>query len=115
MQDQSGMIWIGTRGYGVLKFNPRSEKFHKTDDESIGWMSPASDDRVIINKFGNLITIFSRKSGNYLTSISDNSFFSKVKSSDFGISTSAVQDQNGLFWLSKNCLVSYDEKTNQLR
>ena len=115
-KDQSGIIWVGTKGYGVLKFNPQSEKFHKTDDESIGWMSPTADGRVIITKFGKLINIFSPKTGDYTISISDSSFFTKAKSSaDFGISTAAVQDKNGLFWLSKNCLVSYDEKTNEFQ
>ena len=115
-KDQSGIIWVGTKGYGVLKFNPRSEKFHKTDDQSIGWMSPTNDGGVLINKFGKFITIFSSKQEDYVLSISDSSFFSRIKlGADFGISTSAVQDKNGMFWLSKNCLVSYDEKTNRFQ
>ena len=110
-RDQSGVIWIGTKGYGLLKYNPRSEKFHRTDSESIGCMNATNDNRVIVTKAGKLINIFDPASASYTLSINDSSWFHKViPSTDVGITTSAIQDKNGLFWLSKNCLSSFDEK-----
>lgn len=108
-RDQSGIIWIGTKGYGLLKYNPRSEKFHQTDHESIGWMSATNDGRIFITKAGKLINIFDPSTASYSLSISDSSWFPNIPPTEVGITSSGIQDRNGLFWLSKNCLASFDE------
>jgi len=112
-RDRSGIIWVGTKGYGLLKYNPRSEKFHQTDHESISWMGATNDGQVVVLKSGEFIDIFNPQTGSYSVSVSDSSWINRVSSyKDFGLSTSAAQDRNGTIWLSKNCLVEYDAATN---
>lgn len=44
-RDRSGLVWIGSGGFGLLRYNPREAFFHKTASKSINWMSatPAGD------------------------------------------------------------------------
>lgn len=34
-KDRSGLMWIGTRGYGLIKYNPRNESFHYVRTNSV--------------------------------------------------------------------------------
>ena len=34
-QDRGGIFWMGSKGYGLFKHDPYTEKFHHTDDNSI--------------------------------------------------------------------------------
>jgi hypothetical protein len=47
-KDRSGIIWIGTRGYGILKYNPRTEKFNAVSSPSVIWMSATPDSGLIM-------------------------------------------------------------------
>ncbi|MBK9539111.1 MAG: response regulator [Flavobacteriales bacterium] len=47
-QDRSGVVWIGTPGYGIFTYDPRIERFHTQLASSIGWMAPLSDGRVLM-------------------------------------------------------------------
>ncbi len=47
-QDRSGVIWIGTAGYGIYAHDPRAERFHMQRTGSTGWMTPQADGRVLI-------------------------------------------------------------------
>ena len=39
-KDRSGTLWIGSNGYGLLRHNTFSEKFHHTDHYSVIRMQP---------------------------------------------------------------------------
>jgi sugar lactone lactonase YvrE len=51
-QDKSGVIWIGTKGYGILKYNPNVNKFHLTNTGSVYFISPLRDGTVLVNEGG---------------------------------------------------------------
>lgn len=48
-RDRSGVIWIGSGGFGLLKYNPRNEYFHKTATKSVTWMSATPTGDVLIS------------------------------------------------------------------
>ncbi|HSU51598.1 MAG TPA: two-component regulator propeller domain-containing protein [Segetibacter sp.] len=50
--DRSGLLWVGTGGYGILKRNVRAEKFHHMGSSSLYNISEASNGKII---FGNLL------------------------------------------------------------
>lgn len=61
--DRSGLLWIGTSGYGILKRNIRSEGFHHTGMASDYSIKEAGNGQIIIGN--NLVVreIFDRKTG----------------------------------------------------
>ena len=113
-RDRSGIIWIGTKGFGVLKFNPQAEKFHPVNSESINWMSPAREGKAIICKMGTFLSIFDPTTHAYTMEIADSQFHrSGVRYSQIGRSTCALQDGTGQFWLTKGWWQRYDQKNDQ--
>src|SRR5690606_7346552 len=46
-RDRGGVIWIGTNGYGLLRYAPHVERFRPTYGGSVRWMSPSRDRRVL--------------------------------------------------------------------
>ncbi len=47
-QDQSGVVWIGTSGYGILKYDPQVERFHTEAAGTSTWMTPLSNGDVLV-------------------------------------------------------------------
>ena len=47
-QDRSGVVWIGTPGYGIFIYDPRIERFHTQLIGTTGCMAPLSDGRVVV-------------------------------------------------------------------
>ena len=45
-RDRSGVMWIGTNGFGVLLYDPRGERFHKQRLHSMRMMAPLRDGRM---------------------------------------------------------------------
>ena len=112
--DRTGMVWIGTRGYGILKYNPRSEKFHKTDNASIGWMTALPDGRISVAKKRYALCLFNPTLQEYDVQVLDSAMFVKYPSLDFGHSDALMQDADGMFWICKNGLVAYDVATGKM-
>ncbi|MES2881393.1 MAG: two-component regulator propeller domain-containing protein [Bacteroidota bacterium] len=46
--DRSGLLWIGTSGYGILKRNNRSENFNHTGNSSSYSINEADDGKILI-------------------------------------------------------------------
>lgn len=115
-RDRSGIIWIGTKGFGILKYNPQSEKFHKTNWESVQWMHATNNDSTII-VLGNpyFLSTYNFINGRK-TIIRDSSFISQIRSyPDFGLTTAAIQDHENIYWLTKHGLWRFDPSTNHIR
>src|SRR5205085_6285504 len=112
--DRSGVVWIGTKGYGILKYNPRSEKFHKTDNQSIGWMSVMRDGKIFVSKKDLMLCLFDTTNKQYDFEVYDSLMFRKFPRLDFGHTDALFQDTDGKYWMIKNGLVSYDKTTGAL-
>ena len=113
-RDKSGNIWLGTKGYGLLKYNPRSENFNTTDHVSISWMAVTNDNKVIINKQNDLLNIFDSDKNDYILSVADTHFKYLPYYTDFGITDAIIQDTDGTFWLGKQRLYHYLPATGKI-
>jgi hypothetical protein len=45
-RDRNGVMWMGTNGFGVLRYDPRAERFHKQRSPSLRMMAPLRDGRM---------------------------------------------------------------------
>src|SRR3954466_5907833 len=45
-KDRRGNIWLGTKGYGLLRYNPKKKNFNKTEDKYIRFMSAGKDEKI---------------------------------------------------------------------
>ncbi|MBL0044880.1 MAG: hypothetical protein IPP33_10965, partial [Flavobacteriales bacterium] len=45
-RDRNGVMWMGTNGFGVLRYDPRAERFHKQRSPSMRMMAPLRDGRM---------------------------------------------------------------------
>jgi ligand-binding sensor domain-containing protein len=98
-KDRSGNIWMGTKGYGILKFNARAEKFHHTGTESISRITTTNDGRVLIVTQNNIAGVFDNTSGKYSDFIPNTS--ARELAGD-NVIDNAIQDAAGNYWLSYN-------------
>src|SRR6266498_4861795 len=105
--DKSGIIWIGTKGYGILKYNPRAEKIHHTDTESIHWMQQTNDGKTMVVKEGMRIYLFDKSKERYTGMLPDTAM-QQNKSYLAGLIDAVVKDNNGIYWINKQTLLNYD-------
>ncbi len=98
-KDKSGNIWMGTWGYGILKFNVRGEQFHHTGTESITGITATNDGKVFIVTQNNIAGIFDKTSGKY-SGFVPNTHAHKTTISN--IIDNVIQDAAGNYWLSYN-------------
>ncbi len=57
-RDRSGVMWMGTNGFGVLLYDPRGEPFHTHRLPSMRMMAPLRDGRMFAYTWGPLYYIF---------------------------------------------------------
>lgn len=96
-KDRSDNIWIGTKGYGILKYNARAEKFHHTDNESIIGIEETNDGKLLVIKQHYFAEIFDKASGKFTSEIPDTS---TAKFNKDYLLRSVLQDATGNYWLS---------------
>ncbi|MBN1637838.1 MAG: hypothetical protein JW866_02650 [Ignavibacteriales bacterium] len=118
-EDKEGILWIGTFGGGLNKFNRITRKF-KRYQHDVSSSLTISDDRILsihedesnnlwIGTFGGGLNKFDKKSEIFTHIIVDKEFASQ---SIYGI----LEDNNKNLWLSTdNGIYMYNEFTGQLR
>lgn len=106
-QDRSGIVWIGSGGFGLLKYNPRNELFHKTPTKSISWMSATPTGGVLI--FTPEMHYFGKEPvGEQLAYKSDTSFQTKMLEVTKQTTYIAVQDKEGNLWINLKGIAKYN-------
>jgi ligand-binding sensor domain-containing protein/two-component sensor histidine kinase len=48
-QDRNDLVWIGTKGYGILTLDIHARRFHHTDKSSIYHLYELQDGRILVN------------------------------------------------------------------
>lgn len=108
--DRSGILWIGTKGYGILKHNPATEKFNRTDNNSILYMSPTVDNKLLICRTGRYVDVFDPASASFTGIIPSPDVFNIPESNPGGVTDAAIEAGSGVYWICKSRIIRYDAK-----
>lgn len=112
--DRSGIVWVGTKGYGLLKYNPALEKFHHTDNSSIHWMNPTRDGRVMVIKDdAKRLYFFDKSEGRYTRILPDTTGATRNTALLKHFLEAAIEDDEGHYWLFRYRLMKYEAATQK--
>ncbi len=114
-KDKTGNIWLGTKGYGVLRYNPAKKNFHKTEDRYIRFMMAGKDENMLFIKdpYDELFWEFDRETNTVKVPVPMQAL-AKKQFAHFGKNTrSVLQDKDGSFWIGRVGLYHYDPVTKK--
>ena len=60
-RDRSGVMWMGTNGFGVLHYDPRGDRFHKQRLHSMRMMAPSNDGRMFAFTWSPWVYLFNEQ------------------------------------------------------
>ncbi|MFZ1617719.1 MAG: two-component regulator propeller domain-containing protein, partial [Flavobacteriales bacterium] len=107
-RDRSGLLWIGTRGYGVLIYDPKMERFHTVPGPGVHSLSPGNNGKVVVAANEVFVSVYDPAMRDYSLSVPLGKFEELPVMhviSQWNMGT--VQDRTGTFWLNYGGLVSY--------
>jgi ligand-binding sensor domain-containing protein len=112
-QDRSGIIWIGTGGYGLLKYNPRSQYLHQVSTNSVTWMSatPSGDVLVLTPE----LKYYRIKSAGHPEYYEDPAFYTDFIRQVNQFPDFALQDREGTFWFNVKGIRKYNPYTKSFK
>ena len=115
--DQSGNIWIGTKGYGLLKYNPRSERFHSTGNQNINQMAAGIDNKILVLRqpWDELFYAYDPVSRSEHSPVSKAGFAHLGITDHYGYQTrSVLQDADSSYWIGRVGLYHYIPKSRKI-
>ena len=108
----SGTLWFGTSGYGLVKYDPRIERFNKWEDRSIRALVPTASGKVLVGRYWEFLSEFDpalRKYTTAIKSVKDVAAGARLNIWQTG-SDMIVEDAFGMYWIAMNDgrLIQYD-------
>ena len=111
----SGTVWIGTIGYGIIKFNPQAQKFNPyqgppEEQSSISGFCEGGKDEIIVSVRGNVQSpvIFDLRQKKYIGTLLTGAAINDIKKGGQPFTGGIVKDKQGTYWLTiGNNLSSY--------
>ena len=97
--DRSGNTWIGTAGYGILKYNARAGIFHRTGDESVRLLKENNAGKIMVVTKGDVAWLFDTKTGTFTESLPAPS--PSTQENDSRGIDAIEQDDDGIYWLGE--------------
>lgn len=112
-KDKMGNIWLGTKGYGLLRYNPAKNNFNTTENQYIRFMSAGNDENILFIKepFDELFWEFNRATNTTRVPVKM-AALAKTQFAHFGLNTKSVlQDKDGSYWIGRVGLYHYNPVT----
>jgi signal transduction histidine kinase/CheY-like chemotaxis protein/ligand-binding sensor domain-containing protein len=109
-RDRSGVLWMGTNGFGVMLNDPQGERFHKQRSPSMRMMAPLADGRVFAFTWSQWVHILQEQA------------IARSPIETYGLEIDpgtyepcAVEEGRGVFWMNfGDALTSYDERDGRV-
>lgn len=99
LYDRGGTLWIGTSGYGLLKYDPRMERFNKHPDVSIRSLWAAPDGQLIVGRYNTYFSLFDTRTGQYRTVVKQLAqLHTGLDTLREGSNFMCIQDSEGRYW-----------------
>ncbi|MBP6389247.1 MAG: response regulator [Flavobacteriales bacterium] len=116
MIDRNGTLWVGTSGYGLLKYDPRIERFNNQHDGSIRALRPGANGSLVVTRYENFLNVYDPRTRKYTTLLRDAKEVRPDLKIPFTSSDYGLQDEDGVYWMSMTYgnLIRYDERSGQL-
>ncbi|MBK6754097.1 MAG: response regulator [Flavobacteriales bacterium] len=109
-RDRSGVMWMGTNGFGVLLYDPRAERFHKQRLHSMRMMAPLRDGRMIAFTWSQWVYLFKEPD---LAQFSIETYGREIDPGTY--EPCVVEEGRGVLWTNiGNALTRYDERDGSL-
>jgi class 3 adenylate cyclase/streptogramin lyase len=110
--DRTGMVWIGSKGYGILRYDPAMEVFGTHPDESVYSMKEIGGDRLIVQTRWDFLRVFDAGTGGFTLQLKDDDPALRAQFSGLVPDTfSPLKSGDGLFWMAKGGIISFDPVT----
>ena len=103
--DRSGLLWIGTAGYGLLKRNTRSESFHHTGSSSNYSIKELPNGKIVLGNAKVVREVFDRSAGTFV----DVSGKSEVRDLNNFLLRRVATDKSG-DWYAESDKLRYQHK-----
>lgn len=106
--DRSGLLWIGTSGYGILKRNTHSETFHHTSTAYTYSIKRSGDGKIIIGNALSAQAVFHKTKGEWLAATSGRRTKNGTKYVTNFLVSPVATDKSGAWFAESNSLRFYD-------
>jgi signal transduction histidine kinase/ligand-binding sensor domain-containing protein/CheY-like chemotaxis protein len=119
--DHGGIVWIGTNGFGILKYNPRVEKFHHVAPipgtlQSVAEMKQDAEGKIYIYSNKGSLS-FNRKEQKIEKEVFSEKKFGLISDGGPDFPSDFASDEPGIYWLAypHGALVRYDAKKDRMK
>ena len=114
-EDKAGNIWLGTKGYGVLRYNPGKNNFNKTESAYISYMSAGKNSVLFLkDPYNELFWEFDRATNTTTVPVPASAISKKQFPLTGLITKSVLHDKDGSYWVGKVGLYHYNPLTKKV-
>jgi class 3 adenylate cyclase/ligand-binding sensor domain-containing protein len=115
--DATGTLWLGTSGYGLLKYDSHKERFNNVQSSSVRALSVTKDNNLLISCYDNFITQYDPSQQRKILHIAEVSQKWPAIGSTLltQYADMTVQDRDGVFWsfINYGTLSHYNAQTGE--
>jgi signal transduction histidine kinase/ligand-binding sensor domain-containing protein len=114
--DRGGIVWLGTNGFSIYKYNPQVARFHFIESNSVTSISGDNQGRIFVG-LNTGKSIFIPSKSEFAGKAFQDDKFRLLIGDEFCYPASIIQDNDGIYWFGygHGYLGRYDEQKDELK